>query len=86
LIGLAYAVPFAGKWSYSLRGDIGGFGVGSDLTWQVLTTVRRQNTDRFGWYLGYRAIGFDYEDGRGRNYQRYDLTHQGPLAGITISS
>jgi len=85
LIGLAYAVPFAGKWSYSLRGDIGGFGVGSDLTWQVLTTVRRQNTDRFGWYLGYRAIGFDYKDGQGGNYQRYDLTQQGPLAGIAIS-
>jgi len=85
MIGLAYAVPFAEKWSYSLRGDIGGFGVGSDLTWQVLTTVRRQNTDRFGWYLGYRAIGFDYKDGQGRNYQRYDLTQQGPLAGIAIS-
>lgn len=61
------------------------FIVGSDLTWQVLTTVRRQNTDRFGWYLGYRAIGFDYEDGKGRNYQRYDLTQQGPLAGISFS-
>jgi hypothetical protein len=85
MFGLAYAVPFAGKWSYSLRGDIGGFGVGSDLTWQVLTAVRRQNTDRFGWYLGYRAIGFDYQDGSGRNYQRYNLTQQGPLAGIAIS-
>ena len=85
LIGLAAAVPFAGKWTYSLRGDIGGFGVGSDLTWQVLTTVRRQNTELFGWYIGYRAIGFDYEDGQGRNYQRYDLTQQGPLAGISFS-
>lgn len=85
LVGLACAVPFAGKWTYSLRGDIGGFGVGSDLTWQVLTAVRRQNTDRFGWYVGYRAISFDYEDGQGRNYQRYDLTQQGPLAGISFS-
>jgi hypothetical protein len=85
MIGLAYAVPFAGKWSYSLRGDIGGFGVGSDLSWQLLTAVRRQNTDRFGWYLGYRAIGFDYQDGSGRNFQRYNLTQQGPLAGIAIS-
>lgn len=85
LVGLACAVPFAGKWTYSLRGDIGGFGVGSDLTWQVLTTVRRQNTELFGWYIGYRAIGFDYEDGQGRNYQRYDLTQQGPLAGISFS-
>lgn len=85
LIGLACAVPFAGKWTYTLRGDIGGFGVGSDLTWQVFTTVRRQNTDTFGWYVGYRALGYDYEDGSGSNYQRYDLTQQGPLAGISFS-
>lgn len=85
LIGLAYAVPFAEKWTYSLRGDIGGFGVGSDLTWHLLTTVRRQNTDRFSWYVGYRVISFDYETGKDINYQRYNLTQQGPLAGIAIS-
>jgi hypothetical protein len=85
LIGLAYATPFAGKWTYSLRADIGGFGFGSDLTWHVLTTLRRQNTDRFSWYVGYRAISFDYEDGEGINFQRYDLTQQGPVAGIAIS-
>jgi len=85
LVGLSYALPFAGKWTYSLRGDIGGFGVGSDLTWQILTAVRRQNTDRFGWYVGYRALAYDYEDGKGANYQRYDLTQQGPLAGISFS-
>lgn len=85
LIGLAYAVPFAEKWTYSLRGDIGGFGVGSDLTWHLLTTVRRQNTDRFSWYVGYRVISFDYETGKDSNYQRYNLTQQGPLAGIAIS-
>jgi hypothetical protein len=32
-----------------------------------------------------RALGFDYQDGSGRNYPRYDLTQQGPLAGIAIS-
>jgi hypothetical protein len=85
LIGLQYVAPFADKWSYSLRGDIGGFGVGSDFTWQAFAVLRRQNTERFGWYLGYRALGYDYEDGNGMNYQRYDLTQQGPLAGIAIS-
>jgi hypothetical protein len=85
LLGLQYAAPFADKWSYTLRGDIGGFGIGSDLSWQLLTVVRRQNTDRFSWFVGYRALGFDYEDGKGANFQHYDLTQQGPLAGIAIS-
>jgi len=43
------------------------------------------NSFRFGWYLAYQALGYDYRDGSGRNYQRYDLTQQGPLAGIAIS-
>jgi len=31
------------------------------------------------------VISFDYEDGKGSNYERYDLTEQGPLVGMTIS-
>ena len=85
LVGLHYTLPFAGKWTYSLRGDVGGFGVGSDLTWQVLTAFRRQNTERFGWFVGYRIVAYDYEKGSGADLQRYDLTQQGPMAGINIS-
>ncbi len=85
LIGLNYVVPFGDKWSYTLRGDVGGFGVGSDFTWHMITTFRRQNTDSFGWYFGYRVIAFDYEDGSGRNYQRYDLVEHGPGIGIAYS-
>jgi hypothetical protein len=85
MVGFNYAIPFAGKWTYTLRGDIGGFGVGSDLTWQILTAFRRQNTERFGWFVGYRVVSFDYQSGSGSNFQRYDLTQQGPMAGIAIS-
>jgi hypothetical protein len=84
LVGLNYAVPIGGKWSYTLRGDVGGFGVGSDLTWHMITTLRRQNSERFGWYVGYRVIAYDYEDGGGRNYQHYDLRQHGPGIGVAI--
>lgn len=87
LIGLQYNVPFADRWRFNLRGDIGGFGVGSDLSYQALVNVGWQATETVRLVFGYRLIGFDYEDGnRGsRNYQRYDLTEQGPLAGIAFS-
>ena len=84
LVGLNYVVPIGGKWTYTLRGDVGGFGVGSDLTWHMITTFRRQNTERFAWYLGYRVIAYDYEDGSGRNYQHYDLRQHGPGIGVSI--
>jgi len=87
MLGLRYSVPFADQWRVSVRGDVGGFGIGSDFSWQGLATVHWQGSDTFGAVLGYRVIGFDYEDGHkgSRHYQRYDLVQQGPLVGVTIA-
>jgi hypothetical protein len=85
LIGLNYDIPVSSRVRFTVRGDIGGFGVGSDLTWHALTKFTYQQSDRFSWYLGYRAIAFDYEDGKGRNYQNYDLVQHGPGAGIAFA-
>lgn len=87
LLGLQYNVPFADNWRFNLRGDIGGFGIGSDLSYQVLANFRWQANDTVGVVFGYRLIAFDYEDGKknARGYQRFDLTEQGPLVGISLS-
>ena len=44
-----------------LRGDVGGFGVGSDLTWQVEGSLGLQVTKNIWAEAGYRALGVDYE-------------------------
>lgn len=87
MVGLQYNVPFADDWRFNLRGDIGGFGIGADLSYQVLANVRYQATDTIGVVFGYRLIGFDYEDGNkgSSHYQHFDLVEQGPLVGMTIS-
>lgn len=74
-----------GRWRFTLRGEIGGFGIGSDLTWHALTWFTCQQSERFGWHVGYRAIAYDYEEGQGRNYQHYDLLQHGPGIGVTLS-
>jgi hypothetical protein len=84
LLGLNYEIPVSGKWRFTLRGDVGGFGFGSDLTWHALTKFTYQQSDRFNWYLGYRAIAYDYEEGQGANYQHYDLVQHGPGAGVAF--
>jgi len=84
-VGLNYRAPLTGKWALNLRGDIGGFGVGSDLALHGWATFVRRNSETFSWYLGYRYIGYDYETGSGANRQRYDLAQHGPGAGIAIS-
>jgi len=85
LLGLHYRVPFGDKWTFSLRGDVGGFGVGSDLTLHGWATFIRQNSPTFSWYFGYRYIAYDYETGSGANFQRYDLQQHGPGIGIAWS-
>jgi hypothetical protein len=86
MIGLNYERPVRGKWRFTLRGDVGGFGLGADFTWHALTKFTYQHSDRLSWYLGYRAIAYDYEDeGEGFDYQRYDLLQHGPGAGIAFS-
>lgn len=84
-LGLAWHQPLGNRWRVDLRSDVGGFGIGSDLLVHVLATCRWQASDRVGVGFGYRFIQFDYEEGRGDSFQAYDLTEQGPLAGITFS-
>lgn len=48
---------------HRLRGDVGGFGVGSQFTWQALGVYTYEfSSGRTAWsaVLGYRAIGLNY--------------------------
>lgn len=85
MIGLHYGLPFRDDWRLNLRGDVGGFGIGSDFSYQLLATVQWRSSGQFGAVFGYRVIGFDYEDGHkgSPHYQRFDLTEQGPMLGVT---
>ena len=84
LVGLRWVWPFAENWALILYGDIGGFGVGSDLTWQGIFRIDWQPWENVALTAGYRALYQDYEDGtRGtRDYFAMDATYHGPLLGI----
>ena len=76
---------FGDDWRVVLRGDIGGFGVGSDFMYHLLAGARWQASDAVDLFLGYRLISYDYEEGQNQNYLRFDLTEQGPMLGVGIS-
>jgi hypothetical protein len=85
LIGLAYEVPFADTWRFTLRGDFGGFGIiGSEFTWHALTRLTYQVSDRVSCYVGYRVNAYDFEEGDGRNFQKFDLRQHGPGPGVAV--
>jgi hypothetical protein len=82
LIGIRWSVPLHDAISLDFRGDIGGFGASSDLTWGLVSMLRLW----LPWkpfdlspYLaaGYRVVAFDRSpDGR-----TVDMQLRGPVMG-----
>lgn len=67
------------KVSFLAQGDIGGFGAGSDFTWQALATVNYSFNDKVALSAGYKVLSVDYED----DGRVFDTTLSGPVLGLT---
>lgn len=70
-----------------LRGDIGGFGVGSDFSWQAIGAygfeLGTYEGITFSGVIGYRALYADYTQGEGRQRYEFDMLQHGPVLGIS---
>lgn len=78
IVGADLRYGFSKHWFARVLGDVGGFGVGSDLSWQVFGGVGYQFTSWFSATLGYRYLHVDYKDGE----FAADLNVQGALLGL----
>jgi len=71
-----------------LRGDIGGFGVGSDFSWQAIGGYGFDfgiyNGITFSGVIGYRALSVDYAEGEGRRRYEFDMLQHGPILGLSM--
>jgi hypothetical protein len=67
------------KFIYQFRGEIGGFGIGSDLAWQMQGYAGYQFSKLFQITGGYRIISLDYENGSGQNRFMYNMDTSGPV-------
>jgi opacity protein-like surface antigen len=81
-VGVRIVVPFAEKWSGVLYADYGGFGVGSDVTYQVLAGVNWIFSKHFSAKVGYRYLYQDFEDDD--NGFVWDMKAYGPYLGLGI--
>ncbi len=89
IVGVRTIWQIGPKWSVTALGDIGGFGVGSDFTWQAAGMVG-YSFDLFGddnarVLAGYRALYQDYKSGSGDNEFEWDMTLHGPVLGLAIA-
>ncbi len=81
-IGLRYFGPINNNWSWILRGDIGGFGVGSDFTWRVDAGASYSFAQQWEAAIWYKILDIDYETGTSGTLDRYSL--DGTESGITL--
>jgi hypothetical protein len=70
--------------SLVVRGDVGGFGVGSDLTWNLVGNVQYHLSRTVSLDAGYRALSIDYEQGSGTDCFRFDMILHGPMLGAVF--
>lgn len=88
LVGLRLRLQFAPGHEFSLSGDVGGFGVGSEFSWQAIGAysfhfARAHNIDWSG-MIGYRALYVDYGQGNGTARYEYDMLQHGPIIGLNM--
>ncbi|MBA4500842.1 outer membrane beta-barrel protein [Marinobacterium sp. 3-1745] len=79
LMALRANIALSPQWSTILYVDAGGFGAGSDRTYQVVATVNYQMNDQLYLSAGYRKLNVDYRSGG----TKVDVTMAGPLLGMT---
>ncbi|MBS7698389.1 MULTISPECIES: hypothetical protein [unclassified Chelatococcus] len=85
IVGLALQYRINDRWFLNALADIGGFGVGSQLTSQGLVSVGYKWTESFSTAVGYRALYTDYKDSGNRTGTfRYDTTMHGPFLSMAV--
>lgn len=80
IIGIRGQADLTDKFFFRYYGDIGGFGVSSDLTWQVFAGLGWKVNDKVNVAAGYRALGVDYTTGR----LTLDTVTHGPVLGLEV--
>ena len=80
-LGLRLIVPVAGGLSLVGYIDAGGFGVGSDFTWQGLAGLEYALSESFIASFGYRYLKVDYD----KDGFSYDMANDGLYAGMTMA-
>lgn len=68
-----------GEWLFQFRGDLGGFGVGSDFTWQLQGYAGYRFSELFQLSAGYRILSTDYDTGDYEDQFIFNVNEFGPV-------
>ena len=83
LIGGRYHYDFGNGFGLTAYGDVGGFGVGAHIDWQVIGTAEYAPNPWLNLRLGYRSLNFNYQASGGRDLG-FDVHMRGPILAGTF--
>jgi hypothetical protein len=85
VVGARWTYPVNEKWSFRLRGDIGGFGIESDFTAAIEAVALYDINEAWQVKMSFKSLWVDYEEGTEgtTDYFAYDTVNFGPIIGIT---
>jgi opacity protein-like surface antigen len=84
VVGLRVRHQFSPGQELQLRGDIGGFGVGSDFSWQLFGGYSFQLAESWSGVVGYRALSVDFSEEASNGTRGIDLLQHGPVIGVNF--
>ena len=87
LSGSASVTRWDRRKSLVLKSDFGGFGVGSDFSWQVVGTYGFDTTclgTPLHAVIGYRALSVDFSENGKFGKNGIDTVLHGPIMGVTF--
>jgi hypothetical protein len=82
LIAARYHYDFGNGLGLTAYGDVGGFGVGAHVDWQVIGTIDYALKPWVALRLGYRSVNFDYTTSVGSI--GFDVHMKGPIFAATF--
>lgn len=85
IVGVRFRHRFSANEEFTLRGDVGGFGVGTKFSWQVYGGYNREfefKGYKFTSMVGYRALAIDYSTGQGEQQKGVDAIFHGPVTAV----
>ena len=82
LIGGRYHRELGNGFGLTAYGDVGGFGVGAHIDWQVIGTIDYALNPSWNLHLGYRSLNFNYQ-ASGSNLG-FNVHMRGPILAGTF--
>ncbi len=84
VVGVRLRHQFSPGQELQLRGDIGGFGIGSDFSWQLFSGYSFQLGESWSGVVGYRALAVDFSEETSNGTRGIDVLQHGPVVGVNF--